>query len=325
MHSRYYQQNQRHVHDSASLPRGILKPSKQADFQARVGDNGVIMDAVLPNKAELVRRSWPEELLLPSSELIAGFVDLLLAQESGTTEKEHALYKDIYVGKSKDKNSKNAMPPGQDGASADLGKAPILAFLKMNPVKCELPIVLPDAVMSEAVAETILDSDSTATGLIGSAIRELNNLLRQCLLGTQIDGSVLETSVDFDHALQGVMTSLLKHAIAQLMCAQQSNVIVALENAKNKPAMDIRSNVGLLIQQSIDSLTRVNAFMGGTYLQEETSMLRPSHIYEICALALSAILNKLDACNVTVWSIGQRADEVRVVIIESLICRDDLR
>lgn len=34
------------------------------------------------------------------------------------------------------------------------------------------------------------------------------------------------------------------------------------------------------------------------------------HIYEIGALALSGVLNKLDACNVTVWSIGQRADEV---------------
>lgn len=316
MHSLYYQQNQKHLRqssdprNSASLPKGILKPSKQADFQSRVGDNGIIMEAVNPSHTVLVRRSWPEELLAPSSELIAGFVDILLAQETGTTEKEFALYKDIYVGKSKDKNAKIVIPPGPDGGIGDLSKAPILSVLKMNPVKCDLPVVLPDAVMSEAVAETILDSDSTATGLIGSTIQELNNLLRQCLLGTHIDGSVLETSVDFDHALQGVITSILKHSIAQLMCAQQSNVIVALESGKNKTGMDVRSNVGLLIQQSIDSLSRINSFMNGTYLQEETAMLRPHHIYEIGALALSGILNKLDACNVTVWSIGQRADEV---------------
>ena len=316
MHSRYYQNQQNLRGSGGTQPRGILKASKQADFQARVADSGVVMDAVVPSKAELVRRSWPDELLLPSSELIAGFVDLLLAQETGTTEKEYALYKDIYIGKAKDKNAKVTLPVDQDGQldSAGLSRAPILSFLKMNPVKCELPIVLPDAVMSEAVAETILDSDSTATGLIGSTIRELNNLLRQCLLGTQIDGSVLETSVDFDHALQGVITSILKHASAQLLCAQQSNVIVALESARAKGGLDIRTNVGLLIQQSIDSLARINSLMSGAYLKEETCMLGPNHIYEMVALALSGILNKLDACNVSVWSISQRADEVRTIL-----------
>lgn len=304
MHSRYYQQQR--IHNSGTLPKGILKTSKQVDFQAKVGDNGAIMDAILPSKTVLVRRSWPDELLCPSSELIANFVDLLLAQEPGTTDKEYLLYKDIYVGKTKDKNpSVKAVPEG-----ADLSKVPILASLKMNPVKCDLPVVLPDAVMSEAVAESILDSDSTATGLLGSTITELNNLLRQCLLGANIDSEAMrgaETSADFDHALQGVITSILKHAIAQLMCAQQSNVIRALETSKG---LDIRTNVGLLVQQAIDSLTRVNSFMLGTYLQEETMMLRPENIYEIVALSLSAVLNKLDACNVSIWSIGQRADEV---------------
>lgn len=304
MHSRYYQQQR--THNSGTLPKGILKASKQVEFQARVGDNGAIMDAILPSKTVLVRRSWPDELLCPSSELIANFVDLLLAQEPGTTDKEYTLYKDIYVGKSKDKNpSVKSLPEG-----ADLSKVPILANLKMNPVKCDLPVVLPDNVMSEAVAETILDSDSTATGLLGATITELNNLMRQCLLGANIDSEAMqgaETSADFDHALQGVITSILKHAVAQLMCAQQSNVIRALETAKG---LDIRTNVGLLVQQAIDSLTRLNSFMLGTYLQEETMMLRPENMYEIVALSLSAILNKLDACNVSIWSIGQRADEV---------------
>lgn len=304
MHSKYYQQQR--MHNSGTLPKGILKTSKQVEFQAKVGDNGAIMDAILPSKTVLVRRSWPDELLCPTSELIANFVDLLLAQEPGTTNKEYALYKDIYVGKSKDKNpSVKPMPEG-----ADLSRVPILANLKMNPVKCDLPVVLPDAVMSEAVAETILDSDSTATGLLGSTITELNNLMRQCLLGANIDSEAMqgaETSADFDHALQGVITSIIKHAIAQLMCAQQSNVIRALETAKG---LDIRTNVGLLVQQAMDSLTRINSFMLGTYLQEETMMLRPENIYEIVALSLSAILNKLDACNVSIWGIGQRADEV---------------
>lgn len=317
MHSRYYQDSQRHLRHSSdplassgAQPKGILKPTRQADFQTKAGSSTAILDAIAPTEAVLVRRSWPEELFAPSSELIAGFVDLLLAQEPGTTEKEFSLYKEIYLGKAKDKNTKNPLPVGPDGQTPDLSAVPILAFLKMNPVKCELPVVLPDAVLSEAVAESILDTASTATGLMGKTIQDLNNLLRQCLLGSHIDGTVQETSVDFDHALQGVITSILKQAITQLMSAQQSNVIAALESGKNKTGLDVRSNVGLLIQQSIDSLSRLNGFMTGTYLQEETAMLRTHHVYEIAALALSGILNKLDACNVTVWSIGQRADEV---------------
>jgi hypothetical protein len=317
LHSRYYQDAQRHLRHSsdplasnAGQPKGILKPTKQSEFQVRAGNNTAIMDAVLPSETELVRRSWPEQLLPPSSELIAGFVDLLLAQEPGTTAKEFALYKDIYLGKSKDKNTKNPLPVGPDGQTPDLSNVPVLSFLKMNPVKCELPVVLPDAVLSEAVAETILDTASTATGLIGKTIRDLNDLLRQCLLGSRIDGSVEETSVDFDHALQGVITSIIKQTMTQLLNAQKSNVIVALESGKNKAGLDVKSNAGLLIQQSIDSLQRLIGFMTGTYLQEETAMLQTHHMYEIGALTLSGILNKLDACNVAVWSIGQRADEV---------------
>ena len=320
MHSRYYQQarngtGNNNLNNSSTQPRGILKTTKSVEFRARMGDNGAIMDAILPSKATLVRRSWPEELLSPTSELISNFVDLLLAQETGTTDKEFALYRDIYFGKSKDKNASIKISPDED-----LLKVPVLFNLKMNPIKCELPIVLPDAVMSEAVAETILDVDSTATGLIGATITELNNLMRQCLLGTRIDSlPEHETSADFDHALQGVVTSMIKHAIAQLLCAQQSNVIRALEGVKN---LDIRSNVGLLLQQAIDSLTRINSFMNGTYLQEEAVLLRPGHCYEICAFALSSILNKLDACNVSIWSIGQRADEVTMehVVNKSGVC-----
>jgi hypothetical protein len=48
------------------------------------------------------------------------------------------------------------------------------------------------------------------------------------------------------------------------------------------------------------------------YLHDEARAieLQTNDTYEVVALSLSSILNKLDACNVSIWSIGQRADEV---------------
>jgi len=277
LHSRYYQ-------DRLSKPKGILRASKNVEFQARLGDNGAIMDAVNPSKVELVRRSWP---------------DLILAQEAGTSQREFALYKDIYLGK--------FLPgAGKEGdAVPGLENEPVLSKLRTNPVKCDLPVVLPDTVMSEAVAESILETHQTAAGQLGACIKELNDLMRQCLLGSRIDTSLgLDTSADFDFALQGVIADMLRSCTAQLMGAQSSNVVRALEEG------DVRSNAGLLIQQSIDSLSRAKAFLLGSYLQDEAVGMRTEQIYEIVALCLSAVLNKLDACNIAVWSIGQRADQV---------------
>ena len=310
-------------------------------LRARLGDSGALMEAIRPSKAELVRRSWPTEMQPPSSDAIAKFVDLLLAQESGTTRKEYELYGEIRKGRQMKRRKRSSDDDGAgDGTGYDeddevggagwSGPGESLSELKINPVKCTMPLVLPDAVLSEAVAESILENDVSATGLLGSAIEELNDLMRQCLLGSRIDsastadtanrgggggsGGTRETSADFDHALQGVMSSIIHRVLSLLEDAVDSAVIRALEScngySNGDSADEAHTNIGLLLQQCIDSLKRINSFMLGSYLEEESAMLRPGHMYEIFALCLSALLNKLDACNVAVWSIGQRADEV---------------
>ena len=301
--------------------------SGHIDYRAKLGDNGMLMEAIQPSDTKLVRRSWPEELRCPSSDIISRFVDHILAQEQGTTQKEYQLYQSIFRGQQN--NDKRFDKEEVD--DEDLSTYPFLSNLRLNPVKCDLPSVIPDNVMSEAVAEALLDNDRSTTGAIGTAITKLNDLMRQCLLGTTMDPSLPQSSIDFDQVLLGVVTDIIKSSVQSLRSAQQSNLVKALEESppgsidamtgegasskrmkSSSSSSRSRSNVGLLLQQSIDSLTRIISFLHGMYLHDEARAikLQTNDTYEVVALSLSSILNKLDACNVSIWSIGQRADEV---------------
>jgi len=303
--------------------------SGHIDYRAKLGDNGMLMEAIQPSDTKLVRRSWPEELRCPSSDIISRFVDHILAQEQGTTQKEYQLYQSIFRGQQN--NEKRFDKEEVDGE--DLSTYPFLSNLRLNPVKCDLPSVIPDNVMSEAVAEALMDNDRSTTGAIGTAITKLNDLMRQCLLGTTMDPSLPQSSIDFDQVLLGVVTDIIKSSVQSLRSAQQSNLVKALEesppettnamtgegvsskrmkSSSSSSSSTSRSNIGLLLQQGIDSLTRIISFLHGMYLHDEARAieLQTNDTYEVVALSLSSILNKLDACNVSIWSIGQRADEV---------------
>ena len=253
----------------------------------------------------------------------------ILAQEQGTTQKEYQLYQSIFRGQQN--NEKRFDKEEVDGE--DLSTYPFLSNLRLNPVKCDLPSVIPDNVMSEAVAEALMDNDRSTTGAIGTAITKLNDLMRQCLLGTTMDPSLPQSSIDFDQVLLGVVTDIIKSSVQSLRSAQQSNLVKALEesppettnamtgegvsskrmkSSSSSSSSTSRSNIGLLLQQGIDSLTRIISFLHGMYLHDEARAieLQTNDTYEVVALSLSSILNKLDACNVSIWSIGQRADEV---------------
>jgi hypothetical protein len=304
--------------------------SGHIDYRAKLGDNGMLMEAIQPSDTKLVRRSWPEELRCPSSDIISRFVDHILAQEQGTTQKEYQLYQSIFRGQQKN-NEKRFDKEEEVVDDEDLSTHPFLSNLRLNPVKCDLPSVIPDNVMSEAVAEALMDNDRSTTGAIGTAITKLNDLMRQCLLGTTMDSSLPQSSIDFDQVLLGVVTDIIKSSVQSLRSAQQSNLVKALEgySPESTDAMTSegassermkssssssrsRSNIGLLLQQGIDSLTRIISFLHGMYLYDEARAieLQTNDTYEVVALSLSSILNKLDACNVSIWSIGQRADEV---------------
>jgi hypothetical protein len=62
------------------------------------------------------------------------------------------------------------------------------------------------------------------------------------------------------------------------------------------------------VQQSLDTLARVNAFVLGTFLGEEARTLRTETVYEIVSMSISSALDRLDACNVAIHTIVKRAD-----------------
>lgn len=303
--------------------------SKHIDYQAKLGDNGLLMEAIQPNDTKLVRRSWPEELRCPSSDIISRFVDYILAQEQGTTQKEYQLYQSIFREQNRDKHFNKDDEGEEDEHDISSSTYPILSHLRLNPVKCDLPSVIPDDVMSEAVAEALMDKDRSTTGTIGTAITKLNDLMRQCLLGMNLDSNLPQSSIDFDQMLLGVVTDIIKSSVQSLRSAQQSNLVKALEGSPRPESTGAmtgagasaessssssrrRSNIGLLLQQCIDSLTRIISFLHGMYLHDEARAieLQTNDTYEVVALSLSSILNKLDACNVSIWSIGQQVDQV---------------
>jgi hypothetical protein len=137
------------------------------------------------------------------------------------------LYQSIFRGQQN--NEKRFDKEEVDGE--DLSTYPFLSNLRLNPVKCDLPSVIPDNVMSEAVAEALMDNDRSTTGAIGTAITKLNDLMRQCLLGTTMDPSLPQSSIDFDQVLLGVVTDIIKSSVQSLRSAQQSNLVKALEES----------------------------------------------------------------------------------------------
>eukprot|EP01034_Spumella_vulgaris_P023370 gene23370-29583_t len=252
--------------------------------------------------SEALRRSWPEMLgAMPSSEVAGRFADLVMGEEVGTTYANHLA----------DLAASAALV--EESVSDDIAKRTRKKKRSVGKA-AELVLDLPPSIVSEVVAESLsVDSHSDSTaGILNTVVRELNDLLRQCLQGSQIVSSNSasqedkNSSAEFDHVLKGVVAQAVQDTAATLGRLTDSSLLQALQDANADGSCP--NKITQYIQQSLDTLARVNAFVLGTFLGEEARALHTETVYEIVSMSISSALDRLDACNVAVHTIVKRAD-----------------
>lgn len=360
--SRQSRQQLRFSDDKASQPMSIPKPIPQSYRSAEVkittdrASGGVrnsaekkrkapsstteeepvqskdLLSAVAPEEVPLARRSWPEELGTPSTELIGELVDRLLDFEEGTTMRQlMQMQADMKL-----KLDALSVLEEEDMVSY---KQRLLS--ELNPVRCALPEKLPSAVLSEALAEGLLANSgkkdkekgvkgdekkwkapSSTTAQLEKILKELNELLKVCLKGTQIESpnsSADPTSMafiykqrqpvagvnDFDAAVESTLFEWLERVRSRLEPLLKSAVVVAVERHCKKERVPVLP----LLEQAVDGLEKIGLFVTRKLFSEERVELSTKQVYEVVSLSVSAVLNNVDACNSTLWELSRLADE----------------
>jgi hypothetical protein len=252
------------------------------------------------DSSAIVRRSWPEDLCTPSSQLIAQFVDIILDQEIGTTLRYYESFSSDNGFDERDKVSKaqRSSRTAQPSGSNHNGRRQVYGSV--------LPNNISELVLSEVIAESLIENGATSNSLLNNVISELNDLLRQALLGSHMDSAhQAKTSVDFDFALEGVLCNILKSSSALLYEVCGMGIVTALASLP-PPYADNDNNLPKLLRNSADSLLRIDGFIMNAFLAKESRHLHLGQKYEVVALCLSNILDKVDVCNEAIWSINQK-------------------
>ncbi len=222
-----------------------------------------------------VRRIWPAALsFLPSSEVVGRFVDMLIGEASDTTFGNSRL---APMSTTKADKAISALPEG-------LGR-------------------FPDGVLAEILAENLRNEGENKSGRnLNSLVDDLNELLQQCLLGAKIDSlpdsSDGQASAGMDHVLQSVLSEVLQRAALKLSKFETSGVVVAMTTCHRNGTCS--TQIPQYTSEAHSALRRLQAFVGGSFLAEEAQHLGAARFYEVVAMCVSAVLERLDACNVAV-------------------------
>lgn len=277
--------------DNNSIPRKDLSEpvqilrSPKVDTSKSRYDNSKVEDSlgrietlmnlsavpIVRNEVPLIRRSWPSELVKPSSRLICDFVDILLDQDVGVT----------------------------------IARLETGTIFKRDAIACAMPKPIPESIVSEVIANSLTEEEDSYNSLLNRVVVDINELLRQTLQGSKINSSV-ETSAEFDHALHGVVEGIIRNCLSSINFIIGSNLVKSMDDTSAEP---IGNSLGSLLRNSSEALKRINLFLTGGLLADDSQNLRTEEIYEVVSHCLSGILDRLDACNLAVWEVLQHVNE----------------
>lgn len=197
--------------------------------------------------------------------------------------------------------------------------------------KAPLPTVedfsdeLPPYVRSEAVADRFQDPEDTVCGKLGGAIAELNDLLKQAIVGSQVrspqqsqqaaggaaDPIADAISAELESALQTLVNDILVRSINTLQQLLRHNLISAFAEADR--SRECSNDVLPLLTNACGRLERVLAFSNGKGFgkaenQKYAKKARSSERHAVVAYALHySVLSELDIANCLLFSATQEA------------------
>lgn len=184
---------------------------------------------------------------------------------------------------------------------------------------------LPPYVRSEAVADRFREPEDTVCGKLGGAIAELNDLLKQAIVGAQVkspqqsqqaaaggsDPVADAVSAELEAALQTLVNDILVRSINTLQQLLRHNLISAFAEADG--SRECHNDVMPLLTNACGRLERVLAFSNGKGFgkaenQKYAKKARSSERHAVVAYALHySVLSELDIANCLLFSATQEA------------------
>eukprot|EP01038_Epipyxis_sp_PR26KG_P014980 gene14980-20153_t len=256
-----------------------------------------------------VRRSWPQDAKPPSSDMIASFVDVILGVDVGATE---LYYNNIKIENQKyNTKNKNKININDDAKEEQDNSSTNMLLNRIPQFQCIAPKPFHDSVISEAIADMINNNGILyINNIYNKSIIELNELLRQTLLGShiEINQNSIKNSTEFEYALQSLLTNIINKVIDLCKQGLENKLIICFN--KLEKSKKYTNNIYKLLFDTINSLDMLNGFILGTFLPEESKVLSENMKYEIISLVISGVLDRLDRCNILFYQIVNYINEV---------------
>lgn len=184
---------------------------------------------------------------------------------------------------------------------------------------------LPPYVRSEAVADRFQDPEDTVCGKLGGAIAELNDLLKQAIVGSQVKSPQQSQSAgattpdpvadaitaELDSALQTLVNDILVRSINTVQSLLRHNLISAFAEADR--SRECHNDVLALLTNACGRLERLLAFsnkkgFGKSENQKYAKKARSSERHAVVAYSLHySVLSELDIANCLLFSATQEA------------------